>query len=205
MEVDCARFGDYQSFILKRQGLQVLEIKCFREIDLMELASHVIHEADQWKPDAIFVDQGGLGAGVVDRIRQLGNRVTGVDFGGRAGQDGKYANKRAEMWGNILDWLKSGGALPDDSELRDDLIGPQYMFDAKERIQLEKKADMKKRGLASPDAGDALAVSFFSTVRSRSDDFDIRRKLRSKQENKKHDPHARFRSSANTKTNRRRF
>jgi len=50
--------------------------------------------------------------------------------------------------------------LPDDRELMDDLIGPEYGFDARQRIQLEKKEDMKKRGLSSPDCGDALCYTY---------------------------------------------
>ena len=56
-------------------------------------------------------------------------------------------------------WLKTGD-IPDDAALAADLAGPEYGFDAKGRIQLERKEDMKRRGLASPDAGDALALTF---------------------------------------------
>ncbi len=64
------------------------------------------------------------------------------------------------MWCLLRDWLKSGGFLPDDMDLRDDLVGPQYQYTPGGQIQLERKADMKKRGLASPDLADALAVTF---------------------------------------------
>jgi len=63
------------------------------------------------------------------------------------------------MWGKMRDWLKHA-VLPKDDELRTDLIGPEYGFDNKNRIQLERKKDMKARGLASPDVGDALALTF---------------------------------------------
>jgi len=101
-------------------------------------------------------------------FRQLGApNVIGVDFGGAADRwDASgiakplYANKRAEMWGNLRDWLKAGGALPDDPELRSDLTGLEYGYSAKGEIQLEKKEDMKRRGLASvavsPAGGDQV-------------------------------------------------
>ena len=74
------------------------------------------------------------------------------------------------MWCAAADWLKNGGALPDDAELAADLTGPQYGFTGdKGQIVLEKKADMKKRGLASPDCGDALALTFAHPVQSRAD------------------------------------
>ena len=73
-----------------------------------------------------------------------------------------YGNKRAEMWGNMREWLK-GGAIPNDRELLADLTGVRYGYTIKQgrdAIILEKKEDMKKRGLASPDSGDALCLSF---------------------------------------------
>jgi len=86
-----------------------------------------------------------------------------VNFGSQASNGKDYANKRAEMWGLARDWLKTG-ALDSDPELRDDLIGPEYGFDKYGRIQLEKKEDMKRRGLASPDQGDAFALTFAAPV-----------------------------------------
>jgi hypothetical protein len=109
---------------------------------------------------------GGVGAGVVDRLRQLGvPRVFGINFGGaaarfdEAGAKPRYANKRAEIWGSVKDWLEHGSLAP-DPELAADLAGVEYGFNAKGEIQLEKKDDMKKRGLASPDIADALALTF---------------------------------------------
>ena len=73
-----------------------------------------------------------------------------------------YFNRRAEVWGMMRDWLETG-SIPNDPELDGDLTGPTYMFSAKNQIQLEKKEDMKKRGLASPDIGDMLAMTFSVT------------------------------------------
>ena len=60
----------------------------------------------------------------------------------------------------MRDWLQSEAEIPDDPELESDLTGPEYGFSAKQQIQLERKEDMKKRGLASPDCGDCLAMTF---------------------------------------------
>ena len=95
----------------------------------------------------------------------MGRAPVAVNFGGKA-TNTKYANKRAEMWCELKAWLESGGALPDDEDLRDDLIAPEYSFDPSGRIKLERKEDMKKRGLASPDLADALALTFAYPVRS---------------------------------------
>jgi hypothetical protein len=123
----------------------------------------------QHRQDAIFIDGGGPGGGVVDRLRQLQNVVFDVQFGGKAdhshiGQDGAivYANKRAEMWGAMRAWL-AGGMIPDDRELLADLTGVEYGYvlrEGRDAIILEKKEDMKKRRLASPDLADALALTF---------------------------------------------
>lgn len=118
------------------------------------------------KPTVTFLDMGSFGAAVYDRLVQLGfNTVIGVNFGDNALEERKYCNKRAEMWLSMRDWLRGGGAIePDDVELRDDLIGPEYGFDGKQRYQLERKEDMKARGLASPDTADALATTFAEKV-----------------------------------------
>lgn len=161
--VDVARYGDDMSVICIRKGQAVLEIKKYRELNTMELSSVVSQAISEYRPAAVFIDSGAMGAGVVDRLRQLGFRVTEVNFGSRAADDKHYANKRAEMWGRMREWLKTG-SLPADKELMNDLTAPEYSFDMKERIILERKEDMKKRGLASPDSADALALTFAEYV-----------------------------------------
>lgn len=134
----------------------------------MQFASLIAREAEKEEPDAIFIDKTGIGAGVFSRLNDLGVRgVVGVNFGERALEPDFYANKRAEMWCLMKKWLEDG-AIPPDPELCADLCAPEYGFlGDKGQIVLEKKADMKKRGLASPDKGDALALTFAEPVRSR--------------------------------------
>jgi hypothetical protein len=135
----------------------------------MELAARVADESTRYRVDAIFIDGGGVGGGVVDRCRQIGLNVTDVRFGAKSDraqieQDRPigYANKRAEIWGSMREWLR-GGAIDNDPELIADLTGVEYGYvlrDGRDAIQLERKEDMKRRGLASPDNGDALALTF---------------------------------------------
>ena len=160
--VDIARFGDDQTVICKRQGLACHEFMKFRELDNMDVAGIVAQEIQAYKPHAVFIDQ-GAGTGVIDRLRKLGYDVTEVAFGSKSSVS-KYFNKRAQMWGGVKEWLQQGGALPNDPEILADLTGPEYSFSAKDEIQLEKKEDMKKRGLASPDCGDSLALTFAHPV-----------------------------------------
>ncbi|MDI1285798.1 MAG: hypothetical protein PSV46_15515, partial [Reyranella sp.] len=164
MGVDVARFGDDRSVIFLRRGRDARSYKVEKHqgLDTMTLASRVVERAAAEQVAAVFVDEGGVGAGVVDRLRQLGlPRVFGVSFGvaaqrfDEAGAKPRYANKRAEIWGDVKDWLEQGCLAP-DPELRADLTGTDYGHNGRGEIQLEKKDDMKKRGLASPDIADAL-------------------------------------------------
>lgn len=162
MGVDVARFGSDQSVIYFRQGTATRKVIKRREMDTMQLAGLCAECINAYKPDAVFVDVVGIGAGVVDRLRQLGyGQVVGVNNADKAIKETEYRNKRAETWCGMRDWLKSGGCIPeDDQEMRDDLIGPIYYYDASNRILLESKEDMKDRGLHSPDTADALALTF---------------------------------------------
>jgi len=113
-----------------------------------------------------FVEGGGVGGGVVDILKGAGFRVTEVKTGGGAQDKDMYANHRTEMWGRIRDWLPSG-SLPDMSEMAEDLCAPMYEFSLKGQLKLEPKEKMKKRGHASPDFGDALAMTFSRLVSRR--------------------------------------
>jgi hypothetical protein len=160
--LDVARYGDDKTVLYQRQGLAAKKIAEWRELDLMTLASLVKECRMRVKARAVFIDV-GMGAGVIDRLRQLGESPIEVNFGGKA-TDGQAANKRAEMWLRMKKWLESGAGIPDDRDLRADLIGVEYGFDARDKILLEKKEDMKRRGLPSPDDGDALALTFAESV-----------------------------------------
>lgn len=176
--VDCARFGDDHSTLAIRCGRDAKSRpwKRWSKMDAMTLAADISLEAQRWHPDMIFVDAGNIGGAVVDRLRQLipDTPVVEVWFGGKGanaelepGITVRTKNKRAEMWAKMRAWLKSG-CIPDEQGLRDDLIGPLYGFDAQEALQLERKADMKKRGLSSPDDADALACTFAEPVAPRA-------------------------------------
>lgn len=165
---DIARFGDAQTVPTVRQGLAVTSQKGYRGMDTMQNAGHFCHLMETEKADACFLDEGAMGAGVIDRCKQLGYEVVAVNFGSKATDEKKYFNKGAEMWAAMLDWLKAGGCIPNDPELRDDLTGRQYGYDAKGRLQLETKDDMKARGLASPDKADSLSLTFAMPVSKRN-------------------------------------
>jgi hypothetical protein len=163
--VDIARFGDDKSVIRFRKGrdAQTLPAIVWRNQDTVFSANKIAEAIKQYKPDAVFIDGGGVGGGAVDMLKAWGYNVHEINFGAVAMNSTDYANKRAEMWGEMREWLKTG-SIDDSPDLRDDLIGPEYGFDKDGRIQLEKKDDMKKRGIASPDDGDSLALTFARPV-----------------------------------------
>lgn len=161
--VDVARFGDDETVIAMRQGAVAYRMKTFRGISLMETAGQVAMAIEKHRPAAVFIDSTGVGGGVVDRLKELGHRVTGIEFGSKSLKRG-FLNRRAEMWGAMTDWLKERGAIPDDPELLSELPGPTYKFRSDGALQLEAKEDMKKRGLPSPNRADALALTFAMPV-----------------------------------------
>lgn len=170
--VDVARGGGDKTRLIDRRGRRAgARINVVVDSDdLMEVAGMVARAIDQLKADMAFVDVTGIGAGVVDRLREQGYRqVRGVNFGAKASDPERYANKRAEMWGRIKEWLEApGGAdLPDDDGLHADICAPGVKYDSSSRTLLEAKDDIRRRLGMSPDGGDALALTFAEPVRLR--------------------------------------
>lgn len=168
--VDVGRFGDDPSVIYPRCGrdAQSRDIEILPGIDTMTLAGRVAAAFQRHGATICMVDEGGVGGGVVDRLRQLRIPVIGVDFGAKPdyfyGEKTRYANKRAEIWGEMRDWLETGSipniSAGDDITLVDELASPTYGLTAKEAIQLESKKEMRRRGVPSPNIADALACTF---------------------------------------------
>lgn len=161
--VDVARFGNDKSVVVLRKGLYSRVLNVESKIDTVQLAGIVTTVARTHGVRAIFVDDNGVGAGVTDRLRSVGYEPYPVQFGGKAGS-AHYLNKRAECWGLMKAWLQSGAAIPNDEKLLAELTSPQFSFTASNKLQLERKDDMKKRGLDSPDIADALALTFASPI-----------------------------------------
>lgn len=194
MGVDVARFGDDQTVIAFRRGRDACTIPWVkhRNIDTMTLAAEIAKLSDQEKVDAVFVDGVGIGAGVVDRLRQLGREVFDVQSGGKPSgflqEPFKVKNKRAEMWTAMRGWL-SIGAIPDDPELEADLTNIEYGYDADNALQLERVEDLKKRGLSSPDNATALALTFAEPVVPKSDNTRLMRQSTQQQAYDDYDPY----------------
>jgi len=169
--VDVARFGEDKSVIAFRRGRDAVSIpwQIYTGIDTVALAGHVADAAGKYKADGIFVDGNGVGGGVVDNLKAWGYRVIEVQAGGSPLDGEKYANKRAEMWGLAKEWLEIG-TVPVNDILQQDFVGPQYSYHpVTNKLKLESKDEMKKRGLASPDVAEALIMTFAQPV-ARKDD-----------------------------------
>ncbi len=164
--VDPARGGMDSTVIVVRQGRDLVSIKRYKGEDTMSVVGHVIEAIEEYKPTLTVIDEGGLGYGILDRLTEQRYKVRGVNFGWKAKNPIMWGNKRAEMWGTMRDWLRSA-AIPTDRQLKADLIGPTKKPNSAGTIFLEGKKEMKARGLASPDAADALAVTFAFPVAHR--------------------------------------
>lgn len=162
MGVDVARFGTNKNAVCLRQGRKVYPFVSWFGLDAMQSASRIVEQYQIHNPDAVFIDEGGLGGPIIDRVRQLipKEKVFGVQFGSKASKPTRFYNKRAEMWWTLKEAIEEKVDITSDQELNDDLLVVPYMFDGKNRIQLPKKEDME----FSPDKGDALALTYAQPV-----------------------------------------
>jgi hypothetical protein len=164
--VDPARFGSDSTVIAVRQGRDIVTIKRFKGDDTMTVVGHVIECIEEFRPALVVIDEGGVGGGIVDRLKEQRYKIRGVNFGNKSKNPMMYGNMRAQMWGDMRNWLKSA-SIPNDRLLKTDLISPIMKPDSKGTIFLESKKDMRARGLASPDAADAICVTFAFPVAHR--------------------------------------
>jgi hypothetical protein len=164
--VDPARGGMDSTVICVRQGRDIIAIKRYKGEDTMSVVGHVIDAIEEYKPLLTVIDEGGLGYGILDRLTEQRYKVRGVNFGWKAKSPIMWQNKRAEMWGAMKDWLKTA-SVSADRQLKADLVGPMRKTNSAGAILLESKKEMKARGLASPDAADALCVTFAFPVAHR--------------------------------------
>lgn len=151
--------GDDTVFAL-RQGRVVHEFRRFHGRSTTEVVALAARAIMEWQPDFVNVDAGGLGSGIADRLIELGHPVTRILFGERAIEQDLYGLRRDEMWGEMARWFNDQVQLPYDMASLADLTAPAKDEDGSLRFKLESKKHMKSRGLKSPDAGDALALTF---------------------------------------------
>ena len=165
--LDVARFGADKTALCKRYGNVVTEITSWQGLDLMQTVGRVMAEYEglspSMRPSEILVDSIGVGGGVVDRLRELGAPVRGINVGEAPAMGNTYMNLRAELWFKTKGWLEDRSCkLPNDDQLLAELTSIRYAFTPGGKMKAESKDDMRKRGLKSPDLADALCLTMAS-------------------------------------------
>lgn len=163
--VDIARYGDAETVASFRRGRDARTVPAarWRNLPLDQTADRIAGLITLHNPDAVFIDEGGMGAGVVDFLRRLGFSPIGVNFGVPASQMPEgilVSNKRSEMFVSLRHWLETGGCIEDDEDLRDQLLAIEYHHTKKQEIQLVSKEDMHSLGHTLLDWADSLALTF---------------------------------------------
>lgn len=175
--LDVARFGDARSVLAERTRRKARILEVWRGLDLMQLTGRVKARWDETipsqRPTEILVDVIGIGAGVVDRLRELKLPARGINVSEAPAVQGRYRNLRAELWWRTKEWLDKRdvfldpnivmGGLDDDDVILE-LTTPRYAFTSSGKLGVESKVEMRKRGMPSPDLADALVLTFASEV-----------------------------------------
>ena len=165
LAVDVARFGADQSVLLLASPTAVLRLEAHHGLDTMQLAGRVVDAHRHWSParppDRIVVDEIGVGAGVVDRLKELDLPVTGINVGRPARQRTLFANLRAEGYWRLRElFSQSQVAIPNDPELAGQLSSLRYSYNSRGQLIIESKDDARARGIPSPDKADAMMLAF---------------------------------------------
>lgn len=164
--VDPARTGD-RTAIIRREARKAHGLEFHLKKTTMEIVGIVHNIIINENPAKVFIDVVGIGAGIYDRLVEIGHKnvVVAVNGAETALDSKRYANRRAEMWGLMKNWiLEQPSSIPDDDSLHADLSGPNAEFDSNGRLLIEKKEKMRKRGIRSPDSADALSFTFYYPV-----------------------------------------
>lgn len=183
--LDVARYGNCRTALAKRQGNTLLEpVKSWHKRDLMEVAGIVAAEYEDApsdeRPAEILIDSVGLGAGVLDRCREMALPVRGINVGETASGRSRFQNLKAELWWRCRDWFDARDcSIPRDDRLIGQLVTVKYSFTSSGKIKIEGKEDMMKRGLNSPDEADAFVLTFAGgTKRAQDQKYTVQRRKR---------------------------
>jgi len=163
--IDLARGGGDNCVIGFRRGKDAKSEKTYiipgeKSRDSMRVISMLTMILNRHQPDQIFVDETGLGGPILDRLTQLGYPALGVNFGGKADDEKHYSNKTAEMAMRVLEWMQSGGSIPNESQLEQELISRSFWHNSHDQLVMEPKDQMKERLGCSPDWADQLYLTF---------------------------------------------
>ena len=160
--VDVARFGSDKTAICVRRGDRVISLETFARQDTMATAGQVVRVSRRYSPAAIRIDEIGIGAGVIDRLKELKiPRVEGVNVARRASNPEHFSNLRAELFDGLRERFQDERiSIPGDAELISQLASIRYSFTSSGQMRIEDKDDLRARGERSPDLADALMLAF---------------------------------------------
>ena len=158
---DVARFGDDRTVLFPRQGRQAFAAVVMRKQDSKAIAGRLAVGIARFGSELNMIDDtGGWAGGVIDFSGLAGNYLLPVNMSGSADDEDAFANKRAECYWRAAQWVKGGGALPEDDDLPREACAATYFINAQGRIQIEEKVQIKKRLGKSPDKWDAFCLTF---------------------------------------------
>lgn len=158
---DIARYGPDETVFFLRRGGKARMLQVIPKSDTMETSGHLIRNFNQTGAEVIKVDADGLGAGVYDRLKELGKPVIELRSGKASSDNERFANARAEWWWGLRERFESGDIdIEEDDELISQLSSIKYKINSRGQMVVESKEDMKRRGFSSPDRADALMYAF---------------------------------------------
>jgi len=160
--IDIARSGKNETVIALREGGKVLILDRIKKSDLMFVAGRVIQRKKEYGVTSLKVDADGMGAGVVDRLKELGHDVIEIHGGGKARDSERFANQKAEIhWGFRERLIAQEVDLPsDDLDFQAQLTSIEYETQSSGKFKIVSKEEMEKKGLKSPDIAEAVIYAF---------------------------------------------
>lgn len=166
--VDPAIGDKDKTAIIRRRGRLAYQLETFRHHNTMEIAGKLKRIIAEENPIRVYIDCIGIGAGVVDRLQEMGYRmVEGINVARSANDKERFGNLRAELWHDMRDWLMQNELpveIPDSDELHGALVSLGFKFRSNGQLIIESKDDLRARGMPSPDEADALSLTFFSGI-----------------------------------------
>jgi hypothetical protein len=174
--VDVAIGDRDRTAIIRRKGRKVYNLERFGNHNTMEIVGRLKRIITTEKPKKVFIDCIGIGAGVVDRLLEMGfDCVEGINVARSANDKEKFKNLRAELWSDMRDWLYQDMPvqLPDEDLLHGELCSLGFKENSSGQLQIESKDELRARGIPSPDGADALSLSFSGGFYGTNSHFDV--------------------------------
>ncbi len=155
--------GADRTAIMRRRGRKMFGLETYRNHNTMEIAGIITKMIREERPVKVYIDCIGIGKGVVDRLQEMGfSMVEGINVANSAHLKERFANRRAELWNEMYDWLTQDMPVqvPDSDELQSDMCSVGFKHRSNGQLLIESKDDLRKRGMPSCDTADAAIMTF---------------------------------------------